>query len=164
MAVYYGFGSGPYDKGQYDRSWTSDTVTLGVSASELLTGARYSVTVTLAGGFTFTPTGAVSISESFVLKTSLGDSETATILIPETLAFAVSADAIKLADVVINHTVTLATKAIVSIEGSFVLNRTVTLGVGPLDISTSSTGIFKDVWTSVDMSPTETWTSATIGF
>ena len=48
MAVYYGFGSGPYGEGIYDRSWTSDTLTFPVSAQDTPTAALYaSDTLTL---------------------------------------------------------------------------------------------------------------------
>ena len=281
-----GFGSGPYDRGQYDRSWTSDTLIFAASASDIPTAVLfgyetltfkvshaaahvaggnvfvalglgvgpgfaatdalvYNASFTLGTDFTYVQTDVVSIEEALTLRTSAGADPSASILIPESLAFKVSqsdaylvnfnANAIlglgvgsniivssggitynaltfgtdftygQYAPVSMAESFTLktslaadpsasilipeslvfktsadySTSAIaliyqnVSLDSSFVytptakisVNSSIILNSTNFTISTSSTGIFRDVWTSVSVAPpVDTWTSATIGF
>ena len=201
-----GFGSGPYDRGQYDRSWTSDTLTFGVSASDIPTaailgyasltfkvsqvdahtadgyiddtlglglgsnirasvGGRYFNSLTLGTDFTYSQQSAASIAESFTLKTSLEADPSASILIPESLVFKTSADYPTSAIVLIYQNVSLDSTFTHTPTAKVCINSSITLNSVDFTIPTSSTGIFRDVWTSVSVAPpVVVWTSATIGF
>ena len=202
-----GFGSGPYDRGQYDRSWTSDTLIFGVSAADIplaailgyesltfkvsqvdahtadgyiyvtlglgvapalivsLGGINYFSDFTLGTGFTYGQRTAASIAESFTLKTSLAADPGASILIPESLVFKTSADYSTSAIALIYQNVSLDSSFTYTRTAKVCVNSSITLDSVNFTIPTSSTGIFRDVWTSVSVAPpVAVWTSATIGF